>query len=114
MDRRLVPLAVAMALASASAYAETPLPDLSGLWEGPGFDLPMALGILGAMGVVTPPEDHLFIGELSLDGTLRPVRGALSIENIRVNVPSVFTVIGATSGRTDVPKLKPTMRCETG
>src|ERR1700684_3378996 len=39
----------------------------------------MALGILGAMGVVTPPDDHLFVGELSLDGTLRPVRGALSI-----------------------------------
>ena len=47
--------------------------------EGAGFDLPMALGILGAMGVVTPPDDHLFVGELSLDGTLRPVRGALSI-----------------------------------
>ena len=46
---------------------------------GAGFDLPMALGILGAMGVVTPPEDHLFVGGLSLDGTLRPVRGALSI-----------------------------------
>src|SRR6202166_119807 len=47
--------------------------------EGAGFDLPMAVGILGAMGVVTPPDDHLFIGELSLDETLRPVRGALSI-----------------------------------
>ena len=47
--------------------------------EGAGFDLPMAVGILGAMGVVTPPDDHLFVGELSLDGTLRPVRGALSI-----------------------------------
>src|SRR6202050_1126552 len=47
--------------------------------EGAGFDLPMALGILGAMGVVTPPDDHLFVGELSLDVTLRPVRGALSI-----------------------------------
>src|SRR5579863_2070780 len=47
--------------------------------EGAGFDLPMAVGILGAMGVVTPCQDHLFIGELSLDGTLRPVRGALSI-----------------------------------
>jgi magnesium chelatase family protein len=47
--------------------------------EGAGFDLPMALGILGAMGVVEPPADHLFIGELSLDGSLRPVRGALSI-----------------------------------
>jgi magnesium chelatase family protein len=47
--------------------------------EGAGFDLPMALGILGAMGVVMPAEDHLFVGELSLDGSLRPVRGALSI-----------------------------------
>jgi magnesium chelatase family protein len=47
--------------------------------EGAGFDLPMALGILGAMGVVALPEDHLFVGELSLDGSLRPVRGTLSI-----------------------------------
>src|SRR5580658_1415439 len=47
--------------------------------EGAGFDLPMALGILGAMGKITLPEDHLFVGELSLDGSLRPVRGTLSI-----------------------------------
>ena len=44
--------------------------------EGAGFDLPMALGILGAMGVVGPAEDHLFVGELSLDGAIRPVRWA--------------------------------------
>src|SRR5438128_1863151 len=47
--------------------------------EGAGFDLPMALGILGATGVVGPLNDHLFVGELSLDGSLRPVRGTLSI-----------------------------------
>jgi len=47
--------------------------------EGAGFDLPMALGILGASGVVGPLNDHLFVGELSLDGGLRPVRGTLSI-----------------------------------
>ncbi len=47
--------------------------------EGAGFDLPMALGILGAMGVVPASSDHMFVGELSLDGALRPVRGALSI-----------------------------------
>jgi magnesium chelatase family protein len=47
--------------------------------EGAGFDLPMAIGILGAMGRIKPTSDHLFAGELSLDGTLRPVRGALSI-----------------------------------
>ncbi|HEY7336794.1 MAG TPA: YifB family Mg chelatase-like AAA ATPase [Bryobacteraceae bacterium] len=47
--------------------------------EGAGFDLPMALGILGAMGRVASTDDHLFVGELSLDGAVRPVRGALSI-----------------------------------
>src|SRR5689334_23949033 len=47
--------------------------------EGAGFDLPMALGILGAMGSVAPTEQNLFVGELSLDGSIRPVRGALSI-----------------------------------
>jgi magnesium chelatase family protein len=47
--------------------------------EGPGFDLPMAMGILGAMGVVGPSESHMFIGELSLDGSVRPVRGVLSM-----------------------------------
>ena len=30
--------------------------------EGAGFDLPMALGILGAMGRVASPDDHLFVG----------------------------------------------------
>jgi magnesium chelatase family protein len=47
--------------------------------EGAGFDLPMALGILGAMGAVNRIESHVFVGELSLDGAIRPVRGALSI-----------------------------------
>jgi magnesium chelatase family protein len=47
--------------------------------EGAGFDLPMALGILGAMGKVASTDNHLFVGELSLDGAVRPVRGALSI-----------------------------------
>ena len=47
--------------------------------EGAGFDLPMALGILGAMGMVASTDQHLFVGELSLDGAIRPVRGALSI-----------------------------------
>ena len=48
--------------------------------EGAGFDLPMAMGILGAAGVIAnPPDAFLFAGELSLDGRVRPVRGALSI-----------------------------------
>jgi magnesium chelatase family protein len=47
--------------------------------EGAGFDLPMALGILGAMGVVRASDHYLVAGELSLDGAVRPVRGALSM-----------------------------------
>lgn len=47
--------------------------------EGAGFDLPMATAILGAMGALGAAEDYLIVGELSLDGSLRPVRGALSI-----------------------------------
>lgn len=45
--------------------------------EGAGFDLPVALGILGAMGAVRDQERYLSTGELSLDGAIRPVRGAL-------------------------------------
>ncbi len=47
--------------------------------EGAGFDLPVAMAILGAMGAVCGCGDHLLAGELSLDGGLRPIRGALSI-----------------------------------
>src|SRR5437879_3099279 len=53
--------------------------------EGAGFDLPMALGILGAMGTVSGLDHHLLVGKLLLDGTVRPVRGALhgSVRAIR-------------------------------
>ncbi|HWQ53003.1 MAG TPA: YifB family Mg chelatase-like AAA ATPase [Bryobacteraceae bacterium] len=47
--------------------------------EGAGFDLPMAMGILGAMGIVSGLDRHIILGELSLDGAVRPVRGALSV-----------------------------------
>jgi magnesium chelatase family protein len=49
--------------------------------EGAGFDLPMAVGILGAMGAIESGglDGCVFVGELSLDGGLRPIRGALSI-----------------------------------
>ena len=49
--------------------------------EGSGFDLPMALGILGAYGGLSKRDlsGFVIVGELSLDGGLRPVRGALPI-----------------------------------
>jgi magnesium chelatase family protein len=49
--------------------------------EGSGFDLPMAMGILGAYGGLVKKElpEYVMVGELSLDGGLRGVRGALPI-----------------------------------
>jgi magnesium chelatase family protein len=47
--------------------------------EGSHYDLPIALGLLVAMGVLPPQELERFvvIGELSLDGAINPVAGAL-------------------------------------
>lgn len=48
--------------------------------EGPMFDLPIALSYLLAAGDIKfDPEPYLFMGELSLDGKLRPVRGVLPL-----------------------------------
>ncbi len=48
--------------------------------EGAVFDLPLALSYLLASGQLAfDPTGKLFAGELALDGTMRPVRGALSI-----------------------------------
>ena len=49
--------------------------------EGSAFDLPMALGILAATRLVKPPayDKTLVLGELALDGLIRPIRGALPI-----------------------------------
>ncbi|HEX8410747.1 MAG TPA: YifB family Mg chelatase-like AAA ATPase [Thermoanaerobaculia bacterium] len=62
--------------------------------EGSGFDLPIALGMLCALEKL-PHADvagRVFAGELSLDGTLMPVRGTLSIS-------------GALAGDTEVREL---------
>jgi magnesium chelatase family protein len=49
--------------------------------EGSGFDLPMALGILGCYGALTAKtlDDYVLVGELSLDGGVRAIRGTLPI-----------------------------------
>ncbi len=54
--------------------------------DGTAFDLPMAIGILAAQRMLEPEskktptpslEDYIMVGELSLDGIVRPIRGAL-------------------------------------
>jgi len=49
--------------------------------EGSGFDLPIAIGILHALEVLDTADvaGRVFVGELSLDGALTPVRGTLAI-----------------------------------
>jgi magnesium chelatase family protein len=49
--------------------------------EGSAFDLPIAVGILSATGQISGGRlnKNIILGELSLDGTLRPIRGGLSI-----------------------------------
>jgi len=47
---------------------------------GSGFDLPMALGILAATGQISPAsfQNALVVGELSLEGSIKPVQGILA------------------------------------
>lgn len=49
---------------------------------GTAFDLPIAIGTLGATGQICNPEkltSFVIMGELSLDGTVKPIKGALPI-----------------------------------
>ena len=49
--------------------------------EGSGYDLAIALGVLAASGQCSaaPLKDYCFLGELALDGSLRPARGVLPV-----------------------------------
>ena len=49
--------------------------------EGSGYDLPLAIGILAAHGKVSENclAEYMMIGELGLDGSLKPVSGALPV-----------------------------------
>lgn len=49
--------------------------------EGTGYDLPLAIALVSGAGMLPTDmlEQTMFVGELGLDGTLRPVRGALPI-----------------------------------
>ena len=48
---------------------------------GASYDLPIALGVLAASGVIEPRlvEGVVLLGELSLDGTIQPIRGVLPV-----------------------------------
>lgn len=94
--------------------------------EGSGFDLPIAIGILVSMGLI--PQDELdqtiILGELSLEGTLRSVKGVLPIVIEaqkkgfkRVILPKENSEEAALTGKLDiipVESLKETFEYLTG
>jgi magnesium chelatase family protein len=63
--------------------------------EGSGFDLPIAIGILHALEVLEARDvaGRVFVGELSLDGTLTPIRGTLAISAALAGDPSIRELI---------------------
>lgn len=102
--------------------------------NGAVYDLPILLALLGASGLLRPDwADAAFAGELSLDGTLRPVAGALSmavkarelgyrafflpaenaaeaavVEGLAVfGVPSLQALLGHLRGETPLPPAQP-------
>ena len=62
--------------------------------EGSAFDLPMAIGILAATGLIPGKScsEYLIMGELSLDGLIRPVKGALpmAVTAESMNLKGIF------------------------
>ena len=63
--------------------------------DGTGFDLPIALGVLVATGQLTPEsvQGIAAIGELALDGAIRPVRGVLPVARLAAAANHVTTLI---------------------
>lgn len=103
--------------------------------EGSGFDLPIALGIIAALDLIPAEKlaEYLIVGELALDGRVKPVRGALSmaiaarshgfkgiivpqanaaeaavVEGVNVyGVPDFLTTTGFLLGRVDLSPVQP-------
>jgi magnesium chelatase family protein len=62
---------------------------------GTGFDLPIAIGFLVAIGELTPEsvQPYAFLGELGLDGSIRGVRGVLPVARRFASSPDVRGLI---------------------
>ena len=79
--------------------------------DGTGYDLPIAVGILAASGQLRDVErlrDTALVGELGLDGTVRPVPGtmALAAASYGAGVPSLIVASSATGEAATVNGLR--------
>ncbi len=68
---------------------------------GTGFDLPMAIGILAATGFLSPDRltDYPILGELSLDGRVKPVNGSLPMAIAARDAGFPGIIVPAENGR---------------
>ena len=95
--------------------------------EGSAFDLPIAVGLTAAEGLLDGPkplDGYLLTGELSLDGRIKPVKGALSVAMLArqaglslilpaENGPEAALVRGVTVlGASDLPEVVMFLRGE--
>ncbi|MFQ5781198.1 MAG: YifB family Mg chelatase-like AAA ATPase, partial [Nitrospiria bacterium] len=69
--------------------------------EGSAFDLPMALGVLAAEGVVKDKrlQEFLIAGELSLDGRIKEIKGALPIAILAKRIGKRGVILPAKNGQ---------------
>ncbi|HEY62514.1 MAG TPA: YifB family Mg chelatase-like AAA ATPase [Anaerolineae bacterium] len=78
--------------------------------EGPAYDLPIALGILAMNGLVPPEtvQDAIVIGELSLDGSVRHVRGILPMAALarQEGYKQVFVPVDDAAEAALIPEIK--------
>lgn len=78
--------------------------------EGPAFDLPIAIGILVASEALFPriEDPFIIVGELSLDGAIRPVNGIISIAIMArdLGVPVIFVPYENSSEAALIPGIK--------
>ncbi len=84
--------------------------------EGSTFDLPIALAVLAASGQLPAQrmEGWIVVGELALDGTLRPTRGAMALaEGARREGASAIVVPAANAGEAALARALPVFAAES-
>jgi len=78
--------------------------------EGALYDLPIAIGLLRSLGMISPKSfhaDYLFVGELGLSGEMRPIHGALAIAMLARDLGKKGVILPAANAKeaAAVPKI---------